>query len=282
MKSYLEKVITELPGYLSQFISCLLRPKKFVEDKMLAADVTSAFEKSVAFIITSFLISLFLSFALPEVTSPIRMLPTNENEFIRTGSDALLMLFYLVGACAIAMGFLKLFGKVADPHVFFTLVFYFCGCSLVLLIFANALSNIAMADPFFAKAWIETEKFTKGLMPQMYSHLCSVDLKTGDFSAVKNAMEGAPEFKNQQDIYLAAMQRPLPRIAFGMQALVALIAVIWLLKVWFNYTSAIGLSGAKSFSIIVLTSAALFIMSLILNLIDAGISVSNIMRNCAA
>lgn len=282
MKSYFEKVISELPGYLSQFIACLLRPTQCVKDKVAAADVSSAFEKSVAFIITSFLISLFLSYVLPEVTSPLQLLPSNENEFVRTGSDALLMLFYLVGACAIALGFLKLFGKSTDPHIFFTLVFYFCGASLVLLVFANALSNIAMADPFFAKAWIESEKFTKGLMPQVYSQLCSVDLKTGDFSTVKNTIEISPDFKNQQQIYLAAMQRTLPRIAFGMQALVALIAIIWLLKTWFTYTSEIGVTKVKSFFIIVLTSVTVFVLSLILSLINAGILVSNIMRNCVA
>lgn len=280
MKSYFEKVVTELPGYLSQFIACLLQPKKCVKDKMTATDVSSSFEKSVAFIITSFLISLFLSYALPEVTSPLQLLPSNENEFLRTGSDALLMLFYLVGACVIAMLFLKPFGKSVDPHVFFTLVFYFCGCSLVLLVFANALSNIAMADPFFAKAWIESEKFTKGLTPLIHSQLCSVDLKTGDFSTVKGAIEISPDFKSQQDIYLAAMQRTLPRIAFVTQALVALITVIWLLKAWFSYTSEIGLTNVKSFFIIVITSVTLFVLSLVLSLINAGMVVSNIMRNC--
>lgn len=280
MKSYFEKVISELPGYLSQFIACLLRPKQCVADKIAASDTATAFEKSVAFIITSFLISLFLSYALPEVTSPLQLLPANENEFLRTGTNALLMLFYLVGACAIAVGFLKLFGKSTDHHIFFTLVFYFCGCSLVLLVFANAISNIAMADPFFAKAWIESEKFAKGLMPQVQSQLCSIDLKAGDFSTVKNAMEISPDFKNQQDIYLTAMQRTLPRIAFGLQALVALITVIWLLKAWFSYTSAIGLTNAKSFLIIVLTALTLFVVSLILSLINAGILVSSIMRSC--
>ncbi len=282
MKSYLEKVITELPGYLSQFVSCLLRPKKFVTDKVAVTEASASFEKSVAFIITSFLISLFLAYALPEVTSPLKLLPTNENEFIRTGSDALLMLFYLVGACAIAMGFLKLFGKAADPHIFFTLVFYFCGCCLVLLVFANALSNIAMADPFFAKAWIESEKFAKNFMPQVYSQFCAIDLKTGNFSAVQEIVEKSPEFKSQQEIYVAAMQRTLPRIAFVMQAFVALVTVLWLLKAWFSYTAAIGLSTGKSVAIAVLTVVVVFVLSLVVSMINAGISVSSIMRNCPA
>ncbi|GGY81810.1 hypothetical protein GCM10011613_28140 [Cellvibrio zantedeschiae] len=280
MKSYLEKVITELPGYLSQFISCLLHPKRFVTEKLAATDASPAFEKSVAFIVTSFLISLFLSYALPEVTSPLKVLPANENEFIRTGSEALLMLFYLVGACAIAMGFLKLFGKLADPHIFFTLVFYFCGCSLVLLVFANAISNIAMADPFFAKAWIESEKFTKAFMPQIHSQFCSIDLKTGNFSAVQDVVEKSPEFKSQQEIYLAAMQRTLPKIAFVMQAFVALVALLWLLKAWFSYTTAAGVGTGKSIAIIVLTAVAVFVVSLLVSMINAGILVSSIMRNC--
>jgi hypothetical protein len=185
-----------------------------------------------------------------------------------------------VGACAVAMGFLKLFGKAADPHIFFTLVFYFCGCCLVLLVFANALSNIAMADPFFAKAWIESEKFAKNFMPLIYSQFCSIDLKTGNFSAAQELLEKSPDFKSQQEIYMAAMQRTLPRIAFVMQAFVAVVTILWLLKAWFSYTATIGLSVGKSVAIVVLTVVVVFILSLVVSMINAGISVSSIMRNC--
>lgn len=126
MVSYLEKIINEIPAYMCHFVGCVMHPKTFIAKQLEAENQTNVLEKSVSFIILSFLISLFLSIALPGVSDPTQV-PASEAEFIRQGSNAFLQLFYLLGASCIAIKLLGLFGLKASTNGFMALVFYFCG-----------------------------------------------------------------------------------------------------------------------------------------------------------
>lgn len=279
MVSYLQKIISEVPAYMGQFVSCLMHPKIFITKQLEVENQTSVFEKSVSFIILSFLISLFLTVALPEVTNPIQ-LPADDAEFIRQGSGALLQLFYLLGASCIAIGLLRLFGINASTAGFMALVFYFCGTSLVLLVFANAISSIAMADPFFAKSWVALENLAKTMRPQLANLLCTMDTKTGGLPAGSNPMELLPDFDKYQEIYNQATQRTLYKIAAGIQILIALSVIVWLFIAWVNYAKTIGANLAKSLIAAFITVVIVIGLALVVELVAAGSLLTDIYRNC--
>ncbi len=279
MVSYLQKIISEVPAYLSQFVSCLMHPKIFIAKQLEVENQTSMLEKSVSFLILSFLISLFLSVALPEVTSPIQ-LPSNDTEFIRKGSGALLQLFYLLGACCIAIGLLRSFGIKASTNGFMALVFYFCGASLVLLVFANAISSIAMADPFFAKSWVTLENLANTMHPQLTHLLCTIDTQTGELPAGSNPIELLPDFDKYQEIYNQATQRTLYKIAIGIQIAIAFAVIIWLFIAWVTYTKTIGADLAKSLTAAFITFVIVIGLALIVELIAAGSMMADIYRSC--
>lgn len=279
MISYLQKIINEAPAYMGQFVSCLMHPKNFIAKQLEAENQTSAFEKSVSFIILSFLVSLFLTLALPEVTNPIQ-LPADDAEFIRQGSGALLQLFYLLGASCIAIGLLRLFGINASTAGFMALVFYFCGTSLVLLVFANAISSIAMADPFFAKSWVALENLAKTMQPQLANLLCTMDTKTGALPAGSNPIELLPDFDKYQEIYTQATQRTLYKIAIGIQIAIAFAVIIWLFIAWVTYTRTIGANLAKALTAALITLVIVIGLALIVELVAAGTMIADIYRNC--
>lgn len=279
MVSYFEKIISEIPAYMGQFVSCLMHPKNFIAKQIEDGSKENVLEKSVSFIILSFLISLFLSIALPEVTDPIQ-LPTKDAEFLRQGSNALLQLFYLLGASCIAIGLLRLFGFKPNTRGFIALVFYFCGASLVLLVFTNAISSIAMADPFFAQSWVALESLAKTMHPQLVHILCTVDTKTGELPAGNNPLELLPDFNIYQDIYNQATQRTLYRISTGIQLAIAFAVIIWLFIAWITYTKTIGVSLAKSLIVAIITFAIVIGLALIVELVIAGSMLADIYRNC--
>jgi hypothetical protein len=279
MVSYLQKIISEVPAYVGQFVSCLMHPTHFINKQLQTENQITVLEKSVSFLILSFLISLFLSVALPEVTDPIQ-LPANDAEFIRKGSGALLQLFYLLGACCIAIGLLRLFGINASTNGFMALVFYFCGASLVLLVFANAISSVAMADPFFAKSWVALENLAKVMQTQLAELLCTMDTQTGELPAGSNPMELLPDFNQYQTIYSQATQRTLYKIAIGIQIAIALAVIMWLFIAWVIYTKIIGANLAKSLIAAVLTLAIVIVFALIVELVRTGAMMADIYRNC--
>lgn len=279
MVSYLQKIISEVPTYVGQFVSCLMHPKTFIAKQLETENQTTGLEKSVSFLALSFLIALFLSVALPEVTNPIQ-LPANDAEIIRKGSGALLQLFYLLGACCIAIGLLRSFGVNASTNGFIALVFYFCGASLVLLVFANAISSIAMADPFFAKSWVTLENLAKTMHPQLAHLLCTIDTQTGELPAGSNPMELLPDFDKYQGIYNQATQRTLYKIAIGIQIIIAFAVIIWLFIAWVTYTKTIGANLAKSLVAAFITFIIVIGLVVIVELVAAGVMIADVYRNC--
>lgn len=279
MVSYLQKIISEVPAYVNQFVGCLMHPNAFIAKQLEAENQVSVLERSISFIILSFLISLFLAVALPEVSNPIQ-LPTNDAEFIRQGSGALLQLFYLLGASCIAIGLLRLLGIKSSTNGFMALVFYFCGTSLVLLVFANAISSIAMADPFFAKSWVALENLAKTMRPQLAHLLCTMDTKTGELPTGNNPMALLPDFSKYQELHNQATQRTLYKIAIGIQIAIALGVITWLFIAWVTYTKTIGANLIKSLAAALITLAIVIGLALIVELITAGSLLADIYRNC--
>lgn len=78
MKSYIERVIAEIPLFFSHFSQCLFRPKHFIQQQLAIAEQPDDVSKGVEFLILSFLISLFISQLLPEAVNPVT-LPSDDN-----------------------------------------------------------------------------------------------------------------------------------------------------------------------------------------------------------
>lgn len=279
MIAYFEKVIQEIPAYLGQFANCLFHPKTFIATRLNHEDQTAVFEKSISYIILSFFIALFLAIALPGTNNPLQF-PLPENDFIRLGSEALLQLFYLLGAAAIAIGLLRLFGSTVNTNGFFALVCYFCGSSLILLVFANAITSVAMADPFFAQSWVQLENFAREMHPQLVQLMCAMDTKTGQLPGDNNVMALLPDFEKYQAIYTEATQRTLYQTTVAIQALAALTIVIWLFVAWTTYTNIIGVSLVKSLAAAFITFFIVVLMSLIVDLASTGASMKEIYQHC--
>lgn len=70
MRSYMERVIAEIPLFFSHFSQCLFRPKRFIQQQLAIAEQPDDVSKGVEFLILSFLIALFISQLLPEAVNP--------------------------------------------------------------------------------------------------------------------------------------------------------------------------------------------------------------------
>lgn len=289
MKSYLEKVVSELPSFLSKFTSCLSRPRKFLAQHLASdnSDVVSESsaadqltEKGVAFLITAFLVSFFLSIALPEVTDPATM-PTDDAGFIKLGVDALLDLFLFLAAISIGHGVLRMFGAKTPFTAAFGLSCYFCGVALVLGVAANATTNIAMVDPVTASSWVKLENTYKTLGPQMKEVIAKMDPETGELpDSVKNGelAKIVPVFEESQRIYTQATSRPLYTIATGIQATILFAIVAWLLIAWFSYGSLQGISTLKLLGATVITAAVVGVGLMVYTFITAAPAIMDLYR----
>lgn len=278
MKGYLDKIISEIPSYLNNFITCVLKPTAFVIQNNQSESPT--FENSIAYVIHSFIIALLLSFALPEVTNPLQGLPTTDSEIVKLGASALLNLFYLIGGCFIVLWVFKLFNVVAEPKLLITLACFFGGSLIVILVLVGAVSNIAMADPIFAKAWTQASSLSEGFAQQITAQLCSVDIKTGDFSNIENIKSTIPGFADAQEAYSIAQQRTLNRIAACIQLILLIAIFIWLMKGWLVYTDSLGVSKGKSFGVGIISIVAISLVMALISMIETGMLISNIMRAC--
>jgi hypothetical protein len=88
MKSYIERVIAEIPLFFSHFSQCLFRPKLFIQQQLAIAEQPDEISKGVEFLILSFLIALFISQLLPEAVTPV-VLPADDAAFTHLASSAL-------------------------------------------------------------------------------------------------------------------------------------------------------------------------------------------------
>ena len=279
MKSYIERVIAEIPLFFSHFSQCLFRPRHFIQQQQAIAEQPDAVSKGVEFLILSFLIALFISQVLPEATNPVS-LPADDAAFTQLASSALFDLFLLFFAAAIAFGCLRMVGVASSFFGFFRLFAFFCGISMVLLVFANALTNIGMIDPVVAKSWIQLEQSAQALKPVMEQLMCNTDAD-GELIAEPALGEQLQQQLTQaQTLYLQATERTLFLLGVGLQAVVQLILVCWLFIAWFAYGKQQQLSNGKIVFSALLSLGLIYFASLLLSLMQTGSQMMAIYHNC--
>lgn len=284
MRSYLEKVITELPSFLRRFAACVSRPRKFITEQLAPsdhADADALTEKGVAFLITAFLISFFLSVALPEVTNPATV-PTDDAGFISLATEAVLDLFVFLAAMAIGHGVLRMFGARTPFTAAFGVSCYFCGVTLILGVAANATTNVAMVDPVTASSWVKLERMYKELGPQLTTIVASMDPETGnlpDSVRTGSLANVIPTFEESQRIYAKAVDRPLYRIATGIQTTIFVAILLWLLVAWFAYGASQSIGAGKMIVATIVTAAILGVGYLIYIFVTAAPAIMNLYRS---
>jgi hypothetical protein len=279
MKSYIERVIAEIPLFFSHFSQCLFRPRHFIQQQQAIAEQPDAVSKGVEFLILSFLIALFISQVLPEAVNPVS-LPADDAAFTQLASRALFDLFLLFFAAAIAFGCLRMVGVASSFFSFFRLFAFFCGISMVLLVFANALTNIGMIDPVVAKNWIQLEQSAQALKPVMEQLMCDTDAAGALVTNPQSSDAMQQQLTQAQTLYQQATERTLFLLGVGLQAVVQLILACWLFIAWFAYGKQQQLSNGKIVFSALLSLGLIYFASLLLSLMQTGSQMMAIYRNC--
>ena len=283
MKSYLERVIAEVPQFFSHFSQCLFRPSRFIAAELARQEQPDAISKGVDFLILSFLLMLFISQVLPEATSPLQ-LPGDDAAFVTFASAALFDLFRLFFAAVICFAAFRLAGVSGSFWQFFSLFAFFAGVSMVLLVFANALTNIGFIDPIVAKSHIALEQLSTELQHLTEQMLCSADSQTGELSS--NALAASdPQWQQlnaAQQRYNEALTRPLAQLGMALQLLVALLLFIWLCRVWFAYGRMLQLSSSRITTALLISLLLLFVGGFVIELMQTGSDMMALYRRCAS
>jgi len=281
MSSILDNVLKELPAYLGSFTQMLTQPKQLVRDHLQTDDAKTRLEQSIAFLLLSFTIAVVLAVVFPEMTNPVQ-LASDEAGMAAHALAAVRLLFELLGLSALAYLAAKVAGVQSGFQRFFGVMCAACGVMLVIQVLAASLTNISLADPVTAKSWIALEKGMADLKPLLEQGvLCATNAQTGDVSP--NAQLGT-QLQSQlaalQAIYLQATDRPLFKLAAGLQLLALLILLIWSGRLWALYLQGHALSTGK----VVLATVLLVVFTgagtLVYELVNAGRTMMDLYRHC--
>lgn len=280
MKSYIEGVIAEIPLFVSHFSQCLFRPRHFIREYLAGEAKADEVSKGVEFLILSFTIALIIGQVLPEATTP-KGLPADDAAFASVASTALFDLFLLFFAAAITFACLRTVGVAGSFFAFFRLFAYFCGTTLVLLVFANALTNIAMVDPLVAKNWILLEKDVTAMKSTTKQLLCNTDSAGKLVKDSVRATQMQEQLSQSKALYQQATARPLFVLGSGLQSLVVLLGAGWLAIAWFCYGRQQQLGSGKIVLSGLLSVVLIYSASMLLSLVQAGSQMMAIQRGCA-
>jgi len=279
--SLLENVLKELPAYLGKFTRMLTQPSQLVHDHLNTDDPNALLEQSIAFLLLSFTIALVLAVVFPEMTNPVQLV-SDEAGMATHALAAIRVLFELLGLSALAYLAAKVAGVQSGFQRFFGLMCAACGVMLVIQVFAASLTNISLADPVTAKAWIQLEKGMATLKPLIeQSVLCATDASSGEVRP--NAALGAQlqtQLTSLQATYVQATDRPLFKLAAGLQLLAGLILLIWSARLWAMYLKGHALSTGKLILATVLLVVFTGAGTLVYELVNAGRTMMDLYRHC--
>lgn len=277
----LDDVLKELPAYLGKFTRLLTQPSQLVHNHLNTDDPNALLEQSIAFLLLSFTIALVLAVVFPEMTNPVQ-LATDDAGMAAHAFAAIRLLFELLGLSALAYLAAKVAGVQSGFQRFFGLMCAACGVMLVIQVFAASLTNISLADPVTAKAWIQLEKGMAMLKPLVEQNvLCATDASSDEVRP--NAALGAQlqaQLTALEAIYMQATDRPLFKLAAGLQLLAGLILLIWSARLWAMYLKGHALSTGKLILATVLLVVFTGAGTLVYELVNAGRTMMDLYRHC--
>lgn len=277
----LDDVLKELPSYLSTFTRLLTQPAQLVHDHLQAEDSSAKLEQSIAFLLLSFTIALVLAVVFPEMSNPVQ-LASDEAGMASHALAAIRLLFELLGLSALAYLAAKVAGVKSTFQRFFGLMCAACGVMLVIQVFAASLTNISLADPVTAKSWIQLEKGMATLKPLIEQGvLCATDASSGEVRP--NAVLGTQlqtQLTALQAVYVQATDRPLFKLAAGLQLLAFLTLLIWAGRLWAMYLKGHALSTGQMILATALLALFTGVGTVVYELMNAGSTMMALYRHC--
>ncbi len=281
MKDYVNRVVAELPHFMTHFSQTLFRPRRFINEQVQIAAQPDAVGKGVDFLIISFLIGLFISQVLPEATTIDRFAAEGPG-YVKLVSTAVHDLFMLFFCAAISFASLRLFGVAGSFFAFFRIFAFFAGTVIVLMVFGDALTNIAVLDPVVGKGWIALERNAAATKPLIEQALCATDANGEIKPDPALAARMAPLLAQGQAIFAQISARPLFVLATRLQTGVAIVILGWLLIAWVAYGRSQQLGLARIIASAAISVALIFVGSQLLTLVTAGNDMMSVYRACAA
>lgn len=281
MSETLQRVLKELPAYLSHFVHILTQPSQLVHAHVHGPDTRERVSQSLAFLILSGTVALVLAVIFPEMTHPLQW-SMDERGLTAHALATIRLLFELLGLSALAYLAARVVGVQSGFLRFFGLMAAVCGVMLVIQVLASALTNISLADPVTAKGWIQLEKGMAEIRPLLEQEvLCATDPVSGEVRQNRAlATQLQTQLSAMQKVYLQATQRPLFQLAAGLQWLAAFALLLWSGWIWLCYLKAHAVSAGKrllaTLLLAVLSSAGM----LLYDLVNAGTGMMALYRQC--
>lgn len=282
MQATVENVLKELPAYLGKLTRLLTQPTQLVQAHLDAEDAQRMLEQSIRFLLLSFTIALVLAVIFPEVTHPLQLM-ANEKSMSAQAMAAIRLLFELLGLAALAYLAARAVGIRSGFQRFFGLMCAASGGVLVVLVFANALTNISMADPVTARAWIQIEQGMASLQPLIeQGALCDTQPERGEIATNPQlAAQVQSKLSALQRTYQRATDRPLFKLASGLQLLALLALLLWSGRVWLSYLKYHQCSTPQQCMATVLLAALSGAGILLYEMVNAGSTMMALYRHCA-
>ena len=166
MKSYIEKLFTELPSFVSTFVNGLVQPSSLIEQAYAHEDESDVAARGIRFFIVAEIIVLVLHVAMPQWSAD-RQLPSTDSALVGIAADIVVSVFTLAIATALAMVAFRIVGHHVVPKRFIGMVAHVVSIGMVLTALLNSMTNIAKVDPDVARYHAEADAELVMLAPHM-------------------------------------------------------------------------------------------------------------------
>jgi hypothetical protein len=290
MQDLIKKLLEEIPKYMGHFVQCLVDPKEFFKEQLVTENNREIVEKSLSFVILSSLIAFILSKVFPatllyasEAGSLAKLLDDN-NQFVGFVVNILSSSFQLLAVAIVIYFAWRIVGQPSNFQQCFGFVAFLASIVVVLEIFIQAIPNLAQVDPVVAKNLIKFETDAKQFKPLLESMLCKIDPNTGSMgngiNNLKEFLGGRIYAQKFQETWSIISERPLYKIATGLQNISQIALLIWVVRSWFAFGKILGASSFKIIISLIITIIGFILLLLINTMIEMGAFMMQIYRKC--
>jgi hypothetical protein len=290
MQDLIKKLLEEIPKYMGHFVQCLVDPKEFFKEQLVTENNREIVEKSLSFVILSSLIAFILSKVFPTtllynsgVGGLTKVLEDN-NHFIRFVVGILSSSFQLLALATVIYLAWRIVGQPLNFQQCFGFVAFLASIVIILGVFIQAIPSLAQVDPVVARSLIKIETDAKQLQPLLESMLCKIDLNTGIIGdGTKNSIEffvGRIYAQKFQETWSIISERPVYKIATGLQNLSKIALFIWVIRSWFAFGKIQGASSFKIIISLIVTIIGFVFLLLINTMIEMSAFVMQVYRKC--
>lgn len=255
MKDYLEKLLSELPAYMSIFSVGLVQPAKMINELSASENDSDLASRGLRFFIFSSLIVLLITYALPEYAAQ-QIIPSTDSEIFGVMSNLVIEVVTVTATCIVIWMAFKVVGHTVDVRRFVGLYTHFAGIALVVMALVHGVTGIAKIDPSVARSHAEAEAAMIAVMPYQ-----------GRFMEIRDSLEaGIPLSQSDSvtQVLRASWDRaskartslesnPVYVLVITIVFLLSLLVDCWLVVVGYAYAKRNAVSAGR-YSIVVIVS----------------------------